>query len=338
MKCLFINLNRGAGVELIGNMFLDIISKFDIISEIDVWKIQCVNTSYETEFDKDYDIVFVNDPSTECVTTQNLISKLNPSAKIIAISHGTFFNVPVYYDAIIELNFEYVSQYYNTSDLFRSFPLNFTPGNIWKYYENADRSHILFTGRICKEKLPENAIDILYKADMLLDVYGPITDKEYFEKIKNKINYFDEVSHKELINIYNSYKYFFLASTTECLSMSIRESLACGCIPLVIDDTGYTNSISNYIIRYRNLKEFAYLLENEDILDFRTKQNIKDFNMEFSFDKMILDLLIYLRGFLGKTIKFINTPTDKINQLNDIKINEAQNYSYDIIDWNKLKI
>ena len=335
MKCLFVNMNRGYGVELIGQLFIDILSRFDLFDIIDVWSSQCCTLTKEEKL-QDYNIVFFNDPSG-AISELNLINQLKSQKfkpYIFAISHGTLKNTHKY-DAVFELNFEYINSL--QTQIFNVFPLRFIPGNIWLNKQNQNkRKPLLFTGRIEPSKLPIDVVKYLYKRQQL-DVYGPITNPEYYNNIKNMINYCGNVSHSELVDVYNNYTYFLMTSTTECLSMSLREALSCGLLPLVIDNCGYTNSITNYIMKFDHISELVNHLENNKKI--KTNKNVLHFNKEFSFDKMILDFLVYLRGYLVvKNIKFNkNKVYSKINYLNQID-NRQSNYSYDIIDWNKLQI
>lgn len=342
MKCLFIHLNRGCGVELIGDMFLDILKKFEGISQIDVWNIQCGNLSKNHPLPNNYDLVLINDPSHDCMTTKNLLSRVSCNT-IFGISHGTLDDIPSYYSAVLELNFESICHNYNEPYISNHvFPLKYVPGNIWHDYTDEDNRNdesFLFCGRITPEKLPLEAVELLYENRINLDVYGPIVDPDHFSDIQTLITYKGNKTHKELVDIYNIYNRFFMASTTECLSLSLREALLCGCKPYVIDQDGYTASISNYIVRANDYYEFQNILDN--LSNCNPYIHPFNFQYEFSFDKMILDILIYFRGFFGKTFKFNKHNECIVNYLlSDVKINDKQshNYSYDIIDWNKVKL
>jgi len=242
MKILYVNLNKSGGIESIGDMFLDILSRINPIDSIDVYSIQCCNyvKEWTAQNNKIYDIVIFNEGRVDEYIFKYLIDNIEYKY-LFNISHGTC-TCPGHFDAIIELNFEYSCQYNDI--IYNTFPLKYCPGNIWEN-KNLERQNknFIYAGRINEWKVP---YDILIKYKNEIDVYGQITDQKYFDKIKDIINYKGNVSHKELSDIYNTYEKSILFSKTECLSISLREQLLCGLIPYVIDDCGFTNSISRY--------------------------------------------------------------------------------------------
>jgi len=310
MKVLYVNLNRGGGIESIGDMFLDILSRIKPILSIDIYSLQCCSFIQNWVIDKEYDIVIFNEGNSNHIIYKHIIENVKYDY-IFNISHGTLKDSSLF-DAIFELNYEYNCQFNECS--LNVFPIKYCPGNIWENYHIKEKNdNFIYAGRINEGKIPFN---LLQKYENKIDVYGKITDNKYFDKIKNIINYKDDVSHKELVGIYNNYKYSILFSKTECLSISLREQLMCGLEPIVIDDCGFTNSIHRYC-----------------------NQQSKGFDREFDFDKMILEFLLILRGITLIDFKFDKSSICKINHLHDINkehINEK--YIYDFIDWMKVNI
>jgi len=311
MNILYVNLNRCGGIESIGDMFLDILSRISPIDSIDVYYVQCCDLIKDwVKYNKKYDIVIFNEGHSEDMIFKTIIDNINYKY-IFNISHGTLKD-SYDFNAVFDLNYEYICQ--SASHIYNIFPLKYCPGNIWEN-KNLERQHknFIYAGRINEWKIP---YDILIKYKNEIDVYGQITDQEYFDKIKDIINYKGNVSHKELSDIYNTYEKSILFSKTECLSISLREQLLCGLIPHVIDDCGFTNSISRYC-----------------------NKESTGFNKEFDFDKMILDFLLILRGITLIDFKFDKSKICEINILyseNKEHINEK--YSYDYVNWDKVKI
>jgi len=320
MKCLFINLDRGAGVSLIGELFLDIIKRFGGINSIDVYTTQCINQSKEF-INYEYDIAIINDYSPHAMTYKNIFAN-NKFKYILNISHGTLSQIPDWMTGSIDLNYEYViNPNHKARNINKIFPLHFVPGNIW---ENKDKPRIndrfVYAGRISNDKLP---CDVLQKLNCNIDVYGFITDQKYYETIKHLINYCGEADHKRLVDVYNCYRYSILFSNTECLSISLREQIMCGTTPLIIDKQGYSKSINQYVINY-------------DVDNFGKNRLPINLNLNtyvFDFNKMILNFLLILRGITLCNLTFKKNNIKEVNHLHKRRTGNLD-YSYDIVNWN----
>jgi glycosyltransferase involved in cell wall biosynthesis len=113
---------------------------------------------------------------------------------------------------------------------------------------------ILFVGRLNKEKNLFNLIEAVSKNELTLDIYGQGDLKEElisFGKAKKaKINFKGTVPNKELVNIYNSYKYYILPSYFEGMPKTLLEAMACGCICIGTNVNGINEVIKDGVNGY----------------------------------------------------------------------------------------
>ena len=107
---------------------------------------------------------------------------------------------------------------------------------------------ILFVGRIDKQKNLIELIQACIDLKINLHMYGQDTGySSIFEKFlnNNSIKYFGKKPHNELVEIYNSYNYFFLPSIIEGNPKTLIEAMACGCICLGTNVEGINNIIKD---------------------------------------------------------------------------------------------
>jgi len=334
MNILFVNKDNGAGVEFEGNLFIDILQRTIGIDNLDVYSSQCRNVMGNFDFSV-YDLIILNDFNINDYSDFNDVE-----IPIININFGGEGARSVNVDIVIDLNIAYTS-YYET-DMYNYYPLNFISGNIWKSLTNwNDRSNeILYVSRLNENKIVQRFLDYLRENNKVANFYGHISDQDYYEKNKDVINYKGFISHRELLNIYNEYKLIYLSSTTECLSMTLREAILCGTVPVVFDDINYTKPIENYIFKHNGIiPNQEVLLEiTEEIHDY-TESNRHFLENYFSFDKMILDFVYCIRGLMLKDLKFDKNHRNNINYLHT-KDNKSDYFVYDndTIDWNNVLV
>ena len=310
MKVLFVNLNRGYGVYMIGEVFIKLFSFLSCIDQIDVYSLQCLREAEIFE-GTGYDLLITNDAdlTRQDSVFHRLISqfkKYNPKSLCINIAHGTHQQNSLF-DFTLELN--------GQTDLSTGvLDLHFVPGNIWANYNNVRDKDFIIASRILKEKIDIKVVKQLSEI-YTIDVCGPIFDNDFFNELQPYINYLGELTHKELVDIYNNHKYLLVTSTTECLCLPIREALLCGCTPVV------TNTKEPYL---QNVKSYVLTLANLD-------QKTSLYNQ--TFNDMVLHFLFYLRGILGKQITISHEYASKIY---DLHSTTNDGYSFDIIDENNL--
>ncbi len=115
------------------------------------------------------------------------------------------------------------------------------------------KNSILFLGRIGTIKKPDiliEALDILNKKriDFNCDFYGDpqSKDEEYYNFLKNKIkefglnnrvNFYKAVPNYETPKIYNEHEIFVNLTPTGSFDKTILEAAACGCIPIIANES-----------------------------------------------------------------------------------------------------
>ena len=330
---LVVNRNNGAGVEFEGNLFIEILQRTIGIDNIDIYSSQCRNVLSKFDFTP-YDLIILNDIDIDKYKEYD-----NLNIPIININFGGTGNRSKAIDIVIDINMLYTSYY--ERDMWNYYPINFISGNIWNDYTRwEERSDdILYVSRLSKEKVTPEFLNYIRGLGKTIDFYGLITDKKYYEQNKDVINYKGYVNHKELVKVYNQYKSIYLYSATECLSMTLREAILCGAVPIVYDDKNYTKPIENYIFKHQGI--IPYQEEMGDIIeDIHDYIELNRYYLEnyFSFDKMILDFIFCLRGLTLRDLKFDKNHKNKINQLHDEKDGDNNPYINDTIEWNNVRI
>jgi glycosyltransferase involved in cell wall biosynthesis len=322
------NRDNGAGVEFEGNLFIEILKRTIGIDNIDVYSSQCRDIISKFDFSA-YDLIILNDFNVDDYKEFN-----NINIPIINISFGGGGGRTKDIDIIIDLNMLYTS--YNEIDMYNYYPLNFISGNIWNnHIEWNDRSDdILYVARLSPTKIVPEFLEYVRSEKKTIDFYGQISDKDYYKQNKDVINYKGYVNHKELVDIYNQYKLIYLWSTTECLSMTLREAILCGTVPIVYDDCNYTKPIENYIFKHQGIIPFqdGMLEISEEIHDY-IESNRHFLENYFSFDKMVLDFIFCIRGLTLRDLKFDKDHRVKVNQLHNKREESTYVYENDTINW-----
>ncbi|MBU0847673.1 glycosyltransferase [Patescibacteria group bacterium] len=329
LNILYINCDRGAGVEFEGNLFMEIMKRIKGIDEIFVSREQNFNIYKDMDY-KPYDLIITNDFTFNDVYYEAF---RNVNKPLINISFGGRNHNSPFVDLVIDINHLYtlhnIEEYRNYANI------NFISGNIWcdKKEWHTRLDDILYVGRFNESKIIPEFLDYV---DDRIHFYGPINDNDYFNKWKHKIVYHECIDHRELLDIYNEYKTIYLFSITECLSMTIREAILCGTVPIVLDTIGYTTLIEPYIIKVDDISDI-----NTERIFVTKKRMDKDklyLNNLLSFDKMILDFLTCLRNITLKDLRFDknhNTPWKYINGGGTAKSIE---YKMDTVDWNNVNL
>lgn len=110
----------------------------------------------------------------------------------------------------------------------------------------------IFIGRIALEKNVLFAIEALKncKQNIVLDIYGPIYNQDYFNECKKAINqlpnnivvnYMGVLNHDLLYETLKDYHVLYLPSTGENFGHSILEGMINSCIPVISNKTPWQN-------------------------------------------------------------------------------------------------
>lgn len=337
MKLLYFNLDTGAGVEFIGTVFLEILSHIDLFSEIYYYTSQDYQSLSKPVSMIDPDIIILNDITTD-ITLSKIFENYDKDAIVIDILHGTVVKNSRYITIGWNLNF-YGSYPVGKIKDYKIQPIRFIHGNIWNNENINPEKQFVYFGRIIKGKFPPFLVEYLKYNNIPVDFYGlKDTNYSFFDDILVYKGMYD--IHKLKYHI-KKYKYFLMASTTESLSLSLREASLLGIVPIIYDSSGYTfgNIYSKYIYNTQEdfLKAILQLKENKDI-----KDNIDIYNVAHSlydFNYTILDIVMSLRSIFKKTVKIskkqLVVPKDITPEIIDFK-RESFSYKGNTISWDKV--
>lgn len=174
---------------------------------------------------------------------------------------------------------------------------------------------IVYISRIVDKKNLLFAIKILslVKVPINFSVFGPLEDKEYWNKCQREIRklpknvkvlYKGSVEPVEVMKTFSDYDLFFFPTFSENFGHVIIESLSAGCPVLLSDQTpwqdleqknaGYVASL-NDIEKYVRVIEDLYFMSSEEIKKMRvSSQNyVKE---KFDFERIYLDILSKLES------------------------------------------
>ncbi|WP_047551036.1 glycosyltransferase family 4 protein [Psychroserpens sp. Hel_I_66] len=162
-----------------------------------------------------------------------------------------------------------------------------------------DPIRLVNVARIAQEKGTLKMIEALQniQAEIILDIYGPVYDQEYWEKCKNAVNKLPKhvtVNHKGFIDselvleVIKGYDFFILLSEGENFGHSILEALSVGCPVIISNNTPWKDL---------KLKSIGW---NVDINSNKEIENVFDeiFNMnEDSYKEMVKQSFIFAKNF-----------------------------------------
>lgn len=139
--------------------------------------------------------------------------------------------------------------------------------------KNKNELKLIFLSRISPKKNIDGALKILSKIkniNITYDIFGPISDKIYFEKLKGiinelpnniKVNFKGPVNPNHLKEIFINYDLFFFPTLGENFGHAIMESLSYGTPVLISDQTPWNDIENKNAGRAFNLKN-EILFEN----------------------------------------------------------------------------
>lgn len=148
--------------------------------------------------------------------------------------------------------------------------------------KNPGQLKLFYLSRIARVKNLHLALKALSKlgkeANIEYDIYGNLEDKNYWEEcnaiIKNlpaniKVKYKGELAFNEVQQKISEYHALFLPTLNENFGHSIVESLLCGCIVVVSDQTPWTdiNNFGGYALPLIDETEFAKAIKVLALMD-----------------------------------------------------------------------
>lgn len=167
---------------------------------------------------------------------------------------------------------------------------------------------VVFVSRIHPKKNLKQAIDLLQSVngDIILSIYGPIEDSQYWEECKLKISllpsnikvdYHGIVNHDEIINIFNNHHVFLFPTLGENYGHVISEALIGGCPVIISDQTpwrgleetriGWDISLNN---RQKYVSVLNEIMEMDDIEYKVLSMNAYSYGLESSKREDVLSI------------------------------------------------
>ncbi|NCC70282.1 hypothetical protein EOM09_01735 [bacterium] len=252
MKILYWGPNCDSGIEQIGFIYLLLLKLLG--HEIDYSNAQSVNI-HEIELKKlinssNYDFIIFNEAWNDIFKRTDF--KNYPKNKVYNICHANL-NVPKNV-ICLSLNYNYHMRIANNYPIVYPLSYPFYFKNLIKKDFKDKKYKIGYIGRLEEGKFNNKVKDFLIKNNMKLDYC-----------IANKISNNYEIPYKEIFNNLNTNeiyeilldtKYLLLPSTTECISLVAGEAEACGCIPIVLENSYLVHEQFKSSIKCFNIEEF----------------------------------------------------------------------------------
>lgn len=121
--------------------------------------------------------------------------------------------------------------------------------------KKSGEASFVFLSRIHPKKNLEFALSCLKNANgkIRLDIYGPIEDREYWEKCQRiiqtfpaniKTEYCGIVSHDNIHEVFSKYDAFLFPTLSENYGHVIVEAMLSGCVPIISDQTPWNDIMS----------------------------------------------------------------------------------------------
>jgi len=182
--------------------------------------------------------------------------------------------------------------------------------------KNRDELKLIFISRIRDNKnlfLALKALS-LCKGDIIFDIYGPIEDKNYWEKCKVLIEelpkniivkYHGVVHPSEILNVMQKYHALLLPTKTENFGHVIVEAMQLGLVPIISNKTPWIKLSEHKAGWDLDLSDFN---EFSKVIDFLYKMDVEEYStmskntMEYIRAKLNIDALKqkYIKLFTKK--------------------------------------
>ena len=187
--------------------------------------------------------------------------------------------------------------------------------SIDEYEKKSNELRVIWVARVAENKNLDFALDVLssYEGKVQFDIYGEIDNHDYWnhclEKInaspkRVRINYVGSLPHKQILEAYTKYDFFFLPTKGENYGVSIIEALTAGLPVLISDQTPWTKSVH---------KICGFAISLQDIAGYR--EAISEFGDMDS--KNMVEYKKMCRVVALKTIAAVEDENKMINLLTD---------------------
>lgn len=172
-------------------------------------------------------------------------------------------------------------------------------GRFVKFFDSIKQKNVITISRYSPEKKLEDAIDVVKSSDLSYVLVGNAkysSQLRLFETIKSRsrqsnIALYCNLSHVEMEKLLGSSKVYFHTSK-ETFGISVVESIAAGCIPIVPDNSAHKETVPFEELRYNGKDDASKKLQDAmsgkyDHLRNDLKNHIQKFSAESFQEKML---------------------------------------------------
>lgn len=182
-----------------------------------------------------------------------------------------------------------------------SMPCDLPPKRI----KSSGEGRFIFISRILWKKNLLFAIQILkdIKGKVVFDIYGPKEDDEYWkaceDEIKQlpdniKVEYKGILGHNEIHKTFNQYDAFLFPTLSENYGHVIAEALVSGCVPIISDQTPWTDmneASAGWALPLEKEDDFVHAIQDVVDMDDSTINKKRDFIQKYLKEKLKIDEL-----------------------------------------------
>jgi glycosyltransferase involved in cell wall biosynthesis len=180
----------------------------------------------------------------------------------------------------------------------------YPPVDINKFYNISNKqkeSKVITISRFSVEKNLESVIEIFNNTDFFCELIGSAKHKNQFkilenlQKVKGKnVKIYNNVSPQNIIELLATAK-VYLHTSKETFGISVVESIASGCIPIVPDNSAHKETVPFEELRYKDnedaVKKISDAMHGKfDDLQPKLFKHIQKFSSE-TFQKNIIELI-----------------------------------------------
>jgi glycosyltransferase involved in cell wall biosynthesis len=177
------------------------------------------------------------------------------------------------------------------------------------------QSHVLYVGRLSKQKNLSTLFEALKDTNLTLDLYGDGEERLELEMLADflgvSVNFKGAVTNAQLPEIYNQYPVFVLPSHYEGNPKSLLEAMSCGASVVGADTAGINTVITNQengllcAPTAEELKKAIQTLIGDEKLKTRLGKSARAFILEtHKLDKLIDKELAWLEFFKERKNEF----------------------------------
>lgn len=180
------------------------------------------------------------------------------------------------------------------------------PGDLpEREFKVVGKGRFVFISRIHRKKNLYSAINYLKdaKGEAILDIYGPKEDEGYWGECEKaisalpenvKVNYCGVLSHDEIHKTFCQYDAFLFPTLSENYGHVIAEALVTNCVPIISDQTPWTDmngALAGWALPLTNENGFKeaiqQIIDMDDVAIHAKRMNIEEYlNKKLKLDEL----------------------------------------------------